>query len=77
MKKVTQTPEPAEPASPSKVVLLSNLAGEIRTAIGHSPTYHQLWKLVVDGVLPAEKVGHRYKVDVQTAIETIHAGAVA
>jgi hypothetical protein len=51
------------------LVPLSSLATEI-TALTGDPcpkTYAQLWKLVVDGVLPAEKISNRYWVDVRVA----------
>lgn len=58
-------------ASSPKLVLLSDLAGAVARLTGHpSPkTYNQWWKMVVDGVLPAEKVSGRYWIDPHVAAE--------
>jgi hypothetical protein len=54
------------------VVLLPDLAREIAALTGQpSPPYHQLWKLCADGLLPAEKIRGRYRVDVSVAVKTL------
>jgi hypothetical protein len=68
---------PPQPAEPSKV-LLPDLARAIAAQTGKpAPTYSQLWKMVVDGLLPAQKIRGRYLVDVGIAIETLRVPAAA
>jgi hypothetical protein len=59
-----------------KVVPLSELSRAITTVTGKpAPSYRELWRLVVDGQLAAEKVRGRYQVDVLTAVETVSQSA--
>jgi hypothetical protein len=59
-----------------KVVPLSELSGAITKVTGKpAPPYRELWRLVVDGQLAAEKVRGRYQVDLLTAVETIRQSA--
>jgi hypothetical protein len=55
-----------------EVVPLSELSRAITAATGKpAPPYRELWSLIVDGQLAAEKVKGRYQVDVQLAAETL------
>jgi hypothetical protein len=65
--------------NPSNLTLLPDLAGEIATVTGRPcpKTYAQLWKMCVDGRMPAVKAGGRYSVSVHTAIEVLGLKAVA
>jgi hypothetical protein len=53
-------------------VPLTELSREITNLTGKpAPPYRELWGMVVDGQLAAEKVRGRYQVDVLAAVETL------
>jgi hypothetical protein len=55
-----------------KVVPLSELSRAIATVTGQPPpSYRDLYRLIVDGQLAAEKVRGRYQVDVLAAVESV------